>query len=75
MEVLKERDSIRMGPGANMDMLGNINPSFTGQIFPPMVTVIPNLDAILQDVPEAIWLQIKQTPQDNRDEDNPKINS
>ena len=58
MDKPKARYSFWMGPRASLDALGNISPNFMGPILPPVITEVPDLDAILQDVPEVTKIQI-----------------
>ena len=55
---------------ASVDTLGNINLNFIDPIFPPIVLNVPNLDAILQEVPKEARLQITRALQAKMDENN-----
>ena len=62
-----------MGPAASLDVLGNLDPNCVGRFFPPVVTEVPDLDAILHDVPETTWLQIQKALKTKWDKENCNI--
>ena len=63
----KARNTIGMGiPGE--DTLGSLNADYTGPIFPEADLVLPNLEPIIRDLPDDIWLRITKAVKDSQDE-------
>ena len=63
----KARNTIWMGiPGE--DTLTSLNADYTGPIFPEADLVSPNLEPIIRDLPDDIWLRITKAVKDSQDE-------